>query len=195
MTLHRHSHHFGHDHGHHFGPRGRHGGFFGGRHAWDGEEGRGRRGRMFDSSELRLVLLKLVADQPRHGYDLIGAIEQLTGGAYSPSPGLVYPTLTLLADMGHIQETVSDGSRKTYAVTEAGTAHLTEHAETVEALFARLKALAAANNRVDGAPIRRAMINLRTALMQRIERDGTEARTIHAITAILDEAAQKIERL
>ena len=77
-------------------------------------EGGGRR-RVFDSGELRLVLLKLISDQPRHGYDLIRAIEELTGGAYAPSPGVVYPTLTLLQDMGHIDEQKSEGARKAFA--------------------------------------------------------------------------------
>lgn len=150
---------------------------------------------MFDSAELRLVLLKLVADQPRHGYDLIRAIEELTAGAYSPSPGVVYPTLTMLAEMGHTQENATDGNRKTYAVTEAGSAHLAEHAAEVETLFARLKDLAAERARVDGAPIRRALGNLRAVLMHRLDQDHADAKTIHAVTAILDEAAQKIERL
>ena len=192
----RHSNHFGH-HGaehHHFGRRGGHGGFFGHR-GWGGEDG-GRRGRrMFESAELRLVLLKLLADQPRHGYDLIRAMEDLTAGAYSPSPGVVYPTLTMLADMGHTREDASDGSRKTYAVTPAGAAYLDERRAEVEALFARLKDLAAERERVDGAPIRRAMGNLRAVLMHRLGREHADAGIIHAVTAILDEAAQKIERL
>ena len=72
---------------------------------WDGGGGRGRRGkRMFEGGELRLVLLKLIADQSRHGYDLIRAIEEATHGAYAPSPGVVYPTLTMLQDMGLIEE-------------------------------------------------------------------------------------------
>jgi len=77
--------------------------------------GGGRRGRrtrrMFESGELRLVLLKLIADEPRHGYDLIRAIEELTGGEYAPSPGVVYPTLTLLQDMGLIEEAPGEGAR------------------------------------------------------------------------------------
>jgi hypothetical protein len=67
---------------------------------WSGRRGRRSR-RMFESGELRLVLLKLIADEPRHGYDLIRAIEALTGGEYAPSPGVVYPTLTLLQDRAH----------------------------------------------------------------------------------------------
>src|SRR6185437_3841761 len=133
--------------GHSFGHRGRHHGF--GRGGWDhGEEGRGgRRRRVFDSSELRLVLLKLIADQPRHGYDLIRAIEDLTGGAYVPSPGVVYPTLTLLQEMGHIEEAASEGARRAFAVTADGAAHLAAKKPEVEELFARLAQLGTARAR------------------------------------------------
>ena len=85
---------------------------------------RGRRGRMFESGQLRLVLLKLIADEPRHGYDLIRAIEELTGGEYAPSPGVIYPTLTLLQDMGLIEEAPGEGARKPFQVTEEGRKHL-----------------------------------------------------------------------
>src|SRR3546814_14249289 len=86
---------------------------------------------MFDGGELRLVLLKLIADDARHGYDLIREIEDLTGGAYAPSPGIVYPTLTLLGDMGLIEEQAAEGTRKKFAITDAGRAHLDETAEEV----------------------------------------------------------------
>src|SRR5438876_747135 len=122
----RSSHHpHGHSpHGHHFGHRGR--GYGVGRDRWgDPEEGRGgRRRRVFDSNALRLVLLKLIADQARHGYELIRAIEDLTGGAYVPSPGVVYPTLTMLQEMGQIEEAASDGARKAFAITREGGEHL-----------------------------------------------------------------------
>ena len=96
------------------------------------------RRRMFEGGELRLVLLKLIADEPRHGYDLIRAIEELTGGEYAPSPGVVYPTLTLLQDMGLIEEAPGEGARKPFQVTDEGRAHLEEREEEVEALFERL---------------------------------------------------------
>ena len=103
----------------------------------DGFEGSGRRGRrgrrMFESGELRLVLLKLIADEPRHGYDLIRAIEEITGGEYAPSPGIIYPTLTLLQDMGHIEEAPGEGARKPFQATEEGRAHLAEKEHEVEA--------------------------------------------------------------
>jgi len=185
--MHRHG-----PHGRHFGPRGFGAGGFG-RH-WGEHEGRGRR-RVFDSGELRLVLLKLIAEQPRHGYDLIRAIEELTGGSYVPSPGVVYPTLTMLQDMGHIEEASTEGTRKAFAITDEGSAHLAEKQAEVEALFARLAELAALRERTDGAPIRRAMGNLRAVLMHRLGRDDVDSETQHAVAAILDEAAQRIERL
>ena len=149
---------------------------------------------MFDGGELRLVLLKLIADEPRHGYDLIRAIEQLTGGAYAPSPGVVYPTLTLLDEMGLIAEQASEGAKKRFAVTEAGRVHLAERAAEVEALIGRLTAIGEHRSRSDHRPIRRAMNNLRYAVKARMM-DGVEGETLHDMAAILDEAAQKIERL
>ena len=107
------------------GPRGRtrHGswgrGPFSMRWEFSGEPGRGGRRRMFDGGELRLVLLKLIADEPRHGYDLIKAIEEMTGGAYAPSPGVVYPTVSMLEDIGFIAERESEGAKKLFEAIEA----------------------------------------------------------------------------
>ena len=93
---------------------------------------------MFGSGELRLVLLKLIADEPRHGYELIRAVEELTGGEYAPSPGVIYPTLTMLQDMGLIAEAPGDTQKKVFEATDEGRAHLAENADEVEALFERL---------------------------------------------------------
>ena len=176
------------------GPRGGMGG--GGRGGWgDGREGGGSRRRMFDSGELRLVLLSLIADQPRHGYDLIRAIEERTGGAYAPSPGVVYPTITLLQDMGHIEEQASAGSRRLYAATDEGRALLAEKATEIEALFARLEAVGAARERVDGGAIRRAVHNLKAVLHNRLAGADVDEAQLHEVVAIIDEAAQRIERL
>lgn len=181
-------------HRHHFGRRGfgRHGHGF---EAERGEGGRSGRRRVFDAGELRLVLLKLIADQPRHGYELIRAIEELTGGSYVPSPGMVYPTLTMLDEMGHIAEVKSEGARKAFAVTGEGTAHLAERQAEVEALFARLAELATVSERTDAMPVRRAMGNLRAVLIHRLGRAGVQSATVHEAVAIIDEAAQRIERL
>ena len=156
---------------------------------------RGGRRRMFDNGELRLVLLKLVSDQPRHGYDLIREIVALSGGAYAPSPGVVYPTLTLLEDMELINEVPVERPRKLFGIAEAGTAHLAEQADAVEAAMAKLAAMSERSERTDGMQVRRAMGNLREALQIRLSRDDVSADTLHAVTGLIDEAAQKIERL
>ena len=155
----------------------------------------GRRGRVFDSGELRLVLLKLIAEAPRHGYDLIRDIEERTGGAYAPSPGVIYPTLTLLGDMGLIEESKSDGAKKQFAITEAGTAELAAKADEVAVLLNRLSEMGKQRAKTDGAPIRRAMGNLRAVLQNRLVSDDVTTQTLHDVAAILDEAAQKIERM
>jgi DNA-binding PadR family transcriptional regulator len=191
----------GHFRGYRTGPRGgRFGGDEGGMD-WDhggpgggrGGHGGGRR-RIFDGGELRLVLLKLIADKPRHGYDLIRAIEERTGGAYAPSPGIVYPTLTLLGEMGLTDEQATEGARKAFAITAEGEAHLRERADEVAAIFARLDAMSAMRERTDAIPLRRAMHNLRSVLLNRLTVGLDEAR-IHAAVELIDETARKIERL
>lgn len=181
------------DHGHWsrgpfgFGGAGRHGEHWGG--------GRGGRRRMFEGGELRLVLLKLIADEPRHGYELIKAVEEMTGGAYAPSPGVVYPALQMLAEMGQIAEQQSDDARKRFAITDDGRAHIADNAEQVDAMLARLAALGAEREHTDGAPIRRAMGNLRIALQNRVAAGEFSNDTLHDVAALIDEVAQKIERL
>lgn len=178
-----------------FGPKGWGRGFGGWDQDWGGGGGRRGRRRMFDAGELRLVLLKLIADQPRHGYDLIRAIEELTHGSYAPSPGVIYPTLTMLQDMGLIEEAKGDGSRKAFAITEEGKAHLAEKADEVAGLIERLEGLGSDQRKAGGAPIKRAIGNLLSALWHRATREDVDEQTLHEIAAILDEAAQKIERL
>ena len=181
-----------------FGAHGMHAMWGEGRHRGSGMgprgEGRGRR-RLFDNGELRLVLLRLIADTPRHGYDLIREIENLSGGNYAPSPGVIYPTLTLLQDMGLIAEAASDAARKLFAITDAGTGHLTENAQIVAAAMAKLAAMGEQSARTDGMQIRRAMGNLREAVQIRLGRDDVTQEMLHEVTALIDEAAQKIERL
>jgi DNA-binding PadR family transcriptional regulator len=160
-----------------------------------GRSGGGRRG-MFRPGELRLVLLKLIAEQPRHGYDLIQSIEDMTAGEYAPSPGVIYPTLTMLEDMGLIAEQASEGSsRKAYAVTAEGEAYLAERRDEAEALLSRLREAGERQRNAGGAPISRAVGNLLSALWHRVQRDGIDEETLHKIADILDEAARKVERM
>jgi DNA-binding PadR family transcriptional regulator len=154
--------------------------------------GHGRRRGLYDGDELRLVLLSLIGEKPRHGYDLIKEIEERSGGLYAPSPGVIYPTLTMLQDMGLIAESDAAGTRKVYAATPEGTAYLAQNKEQTQALLARMAELKAAQ-KGDTAPVRRAMRNLHAALAEKLARADNDE-LMHKIAALLDEATQKIER-
>jgi DNA-binding PadR family transcriptional regulator len=151
------------------------------------------RGRVLDSNALRLVLLSRIGEAPAHGYELIKAIEEMTGGAYAPSAGMVYPLLTLLADQG-LAEEQADGSRKRYAITEAGRATLAAEAEPLAAALDRLERVGHRAARAGASPVRRAMKNVEAALAARMGTETDRELQLKA-AAVLDEAAQKIERL
>lgn len=173
--------------------RGR-GGPFGDGAPGGGGRGGGRR-RLFDNDALKLILLKLIADTPRHGYDLIREIQSLSGEVYAPSPGVVYPTLTLLADMDLIAEQPGQGSRKLFAITDEGTAYLADNGDALTLVMERIASLAQKAERTDGAPVRRALHNLRMAIHQRLEKEGADKQTMFDVASLIDEAATKIERL
>ena len=121
-------------------------GRFGGRGpGWGlGAEGGGsdwfRVGRMLAQGDLKLLALALIAEQPRHGYELIKLIEDKTRGAYSPSPGVVYPTLTFLEEAGYVTAE-SEGAKKRYTITEEGRAYLEENRDIADMVLARLAAI------------------------------------------------------
>jgi len=166
------------------------------RHAADRHDMRrhGRRGRFFEQGDLRYVLLQLIADKPSHGYELIKDIEERLGGAYSPSPGVVYPTLTLLEELGYIRGVQSEGARKAFEITDEGRATLAENKRIVDDIFRRISETA---ERSGGAPphqIVRAMENLRLALRLRLERGKLSDGQIADVAAALDAAAQTLDR-
>ena len=154
-------------------------------------EGRGRR-RMFDQGDLRLVLLQLISEKPSHGYELIKAVEEKLGGAYAPSPGVVYPTLTLLEEMGYATVQPEEGGRKLYAVTAEGRAYLDTNRATVEAIFGRM---AETRSRSGVSPqVLRAMENLRLALKLKLASGELTDAQLRAITEALDATAVEVER-
>ncbi len=110
-------------------------GFFG---AEGRPRGRWRGGRMFEQGDLRYVVLRLLEEKPRHGYEIIKALEERFGGTYAPSPGVVYPTLQLLDDLGYARIVPGAEGKKTYEITDAGRAYLAENRETVESIFERI---------------------------------------------------------
>jgi DNA-binding PadR family transcriptional regulator len=108
---------------------------------------------------------------------------------------VVYPTLTLLQDMGLIEEAPGEGARKPFQATDEGRKHLEERAEEVDGLFVRLQDLKPRDEHLAGPAIGRAVRNLMTALSHRVSREGLDEDLLHEIAAILDEAAQRIERI
>jgi DNA-binding PadR family transcriptional regulator len=144
-----------------------------------------------DGGDLRLALLALLEAAPAHGYELIKTIEERTGGGYSPSPGVIYPTLTLLEEQGLVAVDSVQGSRKLYALTEAGRAHLGEQREMAEAVLARLTDGGEAER---PAQLVRAVENLKMALRLRLARGTPGVAEIEAIAAALDTAALAVER-
>jgi DNA-binding PadR family transcriptional regulator len=168
------------------------GGRFGSHHRGGGRGG--RIGRVFDHGDLRYVLLQLIAEKPRHGYELIKAIEEKFGGMYSPSPGVIYPTLTLLEELGHLRAATGGGTKRLYSITEEGTAFLGANRALVDAIFGRMAEMTRAIGGGPAPEIRRAMQNLETALSIRLGRGPLDAGQLRTITEALDRAAGEIER-
>ena len=107
---------------------------------WGGKPGarRGRSGRMFEQGDLKLVILRLLEEKPRHGYEIIKELETRSRGAYSPSPGTVYPTLTMLEDLGYARAVPEEGGKRIYEITDEGRKHLAEHGPAVNDIFERI---------------------------------------------------------
>lgn len=179
-------------HEHEHRARGSFGGFGRGERHGHGPRG-GRIGRLLEHGDLRFVILALLKDKPGHGYELIRALEDRTGGAYRPSPGVIYPTLSLLEDEGFVRQTGAEGGRKAYEVTEAGSEALERNRSAVDAVFGRLDEAARSSPR-SSPRVERAMQNLAVALKLRLQGEQPTDEQIDAIAAAIDEAAARIER-
>ncbi len=161
------------------------------------ERGRHRHGhrpeRLFDHGELRLVVLALISERPRHGYEIIKEIEDRVAGTYAPSPGVIYPTLTMLEELGHATVTESEG-KKLYAITAAGTAWLDANKAAVDHALQRMQSVNSAHNGGRAPEIMRARENLKLALRLREARGPLTEQQIRDIAAALDAAATAVER-
>ena len=158
----------------------------------DGMGGRFRGGRVFGHGDLKLILLALIAEQPRHGYELIRTIEEMFDGAYAPSPGAVYPTLTLLEELGHASVQSGDG-KKLYTVTEEGKAFLAANKDAVDAVMARMENTAKMFARA-AAPmaLREAMHNIKRALF--MHGGPWNAAEVKRVRDIIQKAADDIAK-
>jgi DNA-binding PadR family transcriptional regulator len=167
-------------------------GFHGRMHGMGGRHGR-RAERVFDQGDLRYVILKLISEAPRHGYEIIKAIEDKVGGAYSPSPGVIYPTLTLLEELGYVTVENAEGGKKLYRITDAGQAELEDKKNVIEGIFRRMSDI---HDRFEGPSprIARAMQNLGLAIGTRMRAGPVSEDQLDALVAAIDEAARKVEK-
>ncbi|MGY2799122.1 DNA-binding PadR family transcriptional regulator [Ewingella americana] len=176
---------------HHFGDRdergeGRRGGRGEGRH---GE----RVQRLFEHGDLRRVLLALVAKKPSHGYELIKAIEEASSGLYVPSPGVIYPTLTLLEEQDFLEAVATGNGRKSYQITEAGKVELAQHQEVVDIIFARLAGATRPRGGNLAEGISDAMHRLKRVLRGNMMRGDLSAEQVARVNATLVKAVESIE--
>jgi DNA-binding PadR family transcriptional regulator len=161
-------------------------------HGRDRMGGRGRE-RMFEQGDLKFVVLNLLSERPRHGYEIIKAIEELAGGEYCPSPGVIYPTLTLLEELGQATVTLEQGGKKQYGITAEGTALLASQQEILERILGRLQSAGAVADARRAPELQRSMQNFKTALHFRLSRDLDPA-ALRKIADAIDRAAVDIER-
>lgn len=174
--------------------RGRHGGFedFMGRF----ERGfGGGRERLFDGGELRLVILEIITEKPSYGYEIIKSIEERLAGAYAPSPGVVYPTLTMLEEEGYAVVASTEGSKKRYTATEQGREYLKANADTLKAIGQRLDHAGKVFGRERSPQLMRAMMNLKFALKMRSRSGKLSPEQIRKIAEAIDAAARVIDEV
>jgi len=172
---------------HQFGHRGIHAGFGRGHH----HHRRGG-GRVFDHGDLRWVVLGLLAEKPRYGYDIIKELENRVGGEYSPSPGVVYPTLTLLEEMGLATVSEQTGNRKLYTLTDEGRAQYELNKPLIESIMARI---GGAERRGPPPAVVRALENLALAVRMRVRGRPLTDEQARAIADALDAAARTVEEI
>lgn len=182
-------------------------GFRGGRHGWGGRGGNPFGGnpfggnpfergeRLFDQGDLRWVILHLVAQQPRHGYEIIKAIEEGVGGSYSPSPGVVYPTLTMLEEMGLAAVESAEGNRKLYTITDEGRKVLAENQDKVNSILERMKRTS--NSFTAGSVMRvmRALMQLKQIVKVLVKSGSMTDEQVNVVAEALEEAARKIQQM
>ncbi|MBV9879398.1 MAG: PadR family transcriptional regulator [Gemmatirosa sp.] len=170
-------------------------GVFGGGRPRGGPGGHGgRRGRMFEQGDLRLVVLRLLAEKPRHGYEIIKALEEQSGGMYAPSPGAVYPTLQLLEELGYARSVDEGNGRKMYEITDEGRAHLAEHRSAADDVFDRVRNVAGAGAEMFGE-LASAFGSLGRAAFRTASRSRGDHVKLNALREIIERAEHDIEKL
>lgn len=177
----------------HAGPEGRFGRGFGGRGRHEFRHGGGRE-RMFDAGDIKLVILKLLSEQPSYGYQLIKKMEERLAGGYTPSAGVIYPTLTMLEEEGLAASTL-ENNKKVYSVTPEGLQFLEANKSRIDALFERLEEAGRGFERGRSPEIMRAFHNLRGAVITRVSRGSATEEQVRKIAEAINAAAKAIDEL
>ncbi len=164
-----------------WGPRGRH--------------QRGRMGRVFEQGDLKYVILRLLEEKPRHGYEIIKELEDRFGGAYSPSPGTVYPTLTMLEDLGYAKVSQDEKGRKTYEITPEGAAYLKDNSTTVDSIFERIGRFMEGFLDEPMMEVNSAFRRVARAAYSNATRNVNDTDRLRRIKEILDRAAAEIDQM
>jgi len=161
---------------------------------WPGRGFGGGRERMFDAGDIRLVIVKLLSEQPSYGYQLIKTMEERLAGGYSPSAGVIYPTLTMLEEEG-LAAGASENNKKVYSLTPQGLEYLEAHKQRVEELFARLQHAERGFRRGRSPEILHAFMHLGSAVTDRVRRENVSAEQLRRIADAIHAAAKTIEEL
>lgn len=157
--------------------------------------GRGGRERLFEGGDIRLVILKLLEEKPSYGYQLMKTMEERLAGGYTPSAGVIYPTLTMLEEAGLIAAVTSEGNKKVYSVTAQGVEFLESNKERLGELFARLEEAFEEFRRGRSPELMKAFMNLRGAIWARLARGNATPEQIERLAGIVNQAAKAIDEL
>jgi DNA-binding PadR family transcriptional regulator len=153
----------------------------------------GRAARFFEQGDLKYVILRLLEEKPRHGYDIIKELEQRFGGSYAPSPGTVYPTLTMLEDLGYARVVPEEGGKKIYEITDEGRKHLAEHSTTVDDIFQRIARFVEGLTDAPMTELNQSFQRLAKATYKTATNHIRDRETLEKIRDIIRRAAEEVE--
>ena len=147
-----------------------------------------------DRGGVRYLVLDAIATQPRHGYEIIQAIEERSGGTYRPSPGVIYPTLQMLEELGHARVADQEG-RKVYAITEAGTQDLEAHRDEVDDFYERFSEEPWERHVEDFGDLMRQAARLFKTFRRAAHHGRLSRKAQTSIREVLDDAIKRIEAI
>ena len=148
---------------------------------------------MFEQGDLKLVILRLLEEKPRHGYEIIKELESRFGGSYAPSPGTVYPTLTMLEDLGYARVVPEEGGKKIYEITDEGRKHLAEHSGTVNDIFDRIARFVSGFTDEPMMELNQSFQRLARATFKTATSHISDKEKIQRLRDIIQRAAEEIE--